>query len=457
MAETSELTVFRQLLQWRSAGRHAALVTVVHTWGSSPRPPGALLAFDEDGVVVGSVSGGCVEEDLLRAQLFTNGSCAWGQLPAPRLLTYGLDAAQAHHIGLPCGGTLQLLLEPDPEPRLLAQVVGHLQQGHLIERLVPLSGADVQVRQVPRPGALHFDGEQLRMPLGPAWRMLLIGAGDIAAYVAAMAQINGFHITACDPRPGRLHTMAATGVACTTAMPDDAVLQFRPDGRTAVVALAHDPKLDDLALLEALRSDAFYVGAIGSRRNAARRRQRMIEQLGVAPRMLEHLHSPIGLPIGSKTPAEIAVAIVAEVLAVRSRLDRPPQPERPQQVQLPAVLAAQAPSQPARESAIDGTYTVIDARGTACPVPILRAKRALNDLRAGERLLVLATDDRAAQDFHAFAAQTGHTVTEYYANAAGVHHIFLAKAMRPRALAKTPASGATLDAAPSGLVGLDLR
>jgi xanthine dehydrogenase accessory factor len=153
---------------------------------------------------------------------------------------------------------------------------------------------------------------------GPEYRMLLIGAGQLTEYLATMALFSGFAVTVCDPREEYSGAWQVAGVTLTREMPDDVVASFRPDRRSCVIALTHDPKLDDLALLEALATEAFYVGAIGSRRNNDARHQRMLEHFGMTPAQLARLRGPIGIYIGSKTPAEIAVSVMAEVLAVKN-------------------------------------------------------------------------------------------------------------------------------------------
>lgn len=318
-----DLTVLEQLQRWRAQGLHAVLATVVHTWGSSPRPIGAMMALCENGQSVGSVSGGCIEDDLL--QRFTrvgtqmpDASC-WAQ--APQRVTYGLTADEAHRFGLPCGGTLELVLEFDPNPTALHSLVEQLHNGALVRRSVQLDNGHVTLTATSTPEELQLDTLHLHNVLGPGYRMLLIGAGTLAEYLATMARFNGFVVTLCDPRQEYVQSLqqqASQHMHITTAMPDDAVTAFRPDARSCIIALSHDPKLDDMALLEALLSPAFYVGAIGSRRNANSRRQRMHEHFDMAHATLDKLHSPAGLFIGSKTPAEIAVSIMAQVIAAKN-------------------------------------------------------------------------------------------------------------------------------------------
>jgi xanthine dehydrogenase accessory factor len=343
--EHVDVMVLRMLTEWREQGRRAMLATVVRTWGSSPRPVGSVMALREDGAVVGSVSGGCIEDDLIHRHVHA------GALPAgrPRLLTYGVSADEAHRFGLPCGGTLELLLEPDPQPALLRALVQALDAGRLMRRSVRLR--DGQVTQAPTttPEA-HATADEVVNTFGPAYRLLLIGAGALAECLATMALFSGFTVTVCDPRQEYAGHWGVAGARLVRGMPDDAVAAFRPDARSAVVALTHDPKLDDLALLEALQSPAFYVGAIGSRRNDAARRARLAEHFGLEPAQLQRLRGPVGLYIGSRTPPEIAVSIMAELLAVKNGVALPASlsvreaksHHAPQPLQIPEALAAAA-------------------------------------------------------------------------------------------------------------------
>ncbi|WP_066342603.1 XdhC family protein [Azohydromonas lata] len=316
--EHVDAMVLRTLAQWRGEGRRAMLVTVVRTWGSSPRPVGSVMALREDGAVVGSVSGGCIEDDLIHRH--TRGG-AW---PAglPHLLTYGVSADEAHRFGLPCGGTLELLLEPDPDTALLGALVQALDAGRLMRRSVRLGDGRVTQTETQAPQALATADEVVNT-FGPAHRLLLIGAGALAECLATMALFSGFTVTVCDPREEYAGHWGVAGARLVRGMPDDVVLDFKADARSAVVALTHDPKLDDLALLEALQSPAFYVGAIGSRRNDAARRARLTEHFGVDAATLARLRGPVGLYIGSRTPPEIAVSIMAELLAVKNGVALP--------------------------------------------------------------------------------------------------------------------------------------
>jgi xanthine dehydrogenase accessory factor len=323
--ENLDVLVLRTLRDWRKAGQRALLATVVRTWGSSPRPVGSIMALCEDGAVVGSVSGGCIEDDLIYQ--YTQAYAAAGTADAggkaipsgpPGFVKYGITADEAHRFGLPCGGTLELLLEFDPDADLLTALVQALEDGQLMQRSVRLSDGQVMQAAAETPQALSLTAAALVNTYGPEYRMLLIGAGQLTEYLATMALFSGFAVTVCDPREEYRSAWSVPGARVLSDMPDDVVLAFKPDRRSCVIALTHDPKLDDLALMEALNTDAFYIGAIGSRRNNTTRHERMAEHFGLGKDTLARLRGPIGIYIGSKTPPEIAVSVMAEVMAVKN-------------------------------------------------------------------------------------------------------------------------------------------
>lgn len=338
--ENLDVMVLRTLRDWRAAGQRALLATVVRTWGSSPRPIGSIMALAEDGAVVGSVSGGCIEDDLIyrHTRAYAGGEPGH-QIPSgpPSFVKYGVTADEAHRFGLPCGGTLELLLEYDPEPGALDELVRALEAGRLMRRTVRLADGQVTLSEADAPQELALSGDLLANTFGPEYRMLLIGAGQLTEYLATMALFSGFAVTVCDPREEYRGGWSVAGVKVVSDMPDDVVLAFRADRRSCVIALTHDPKLDDLALMEALKTTAFYVGAIGSRRNNEARHQRMIEHFGLTAADLQRLRGPIGIFIGSKTPSEIAVSIMAEVLAVKNGVTLPRDMEVAQAKNLRAV------------------------------------------------------------------------------------------------------------------------
>lgn len=324
--ENLDVMVLRTLRDWRLAGKRALLATVVRTWGSSPRPVGSIMALCEDGSVVGSVSGGCIEDDLIYRFTQAYASKEPGKaMPSgpPGFVKYGITADEAHRFGLPCGGTLELLLEYDPDARGLTELVQALETGQLMQREVRLADGAVTLARADKPTELIAGEERVVNTFGPEYRLLLIGAGQLTEYLATMALFSGFAVTVCDPREEYRGAWGVAGAKMVADMPDDVVTAFRPDRRSCVVALTHDPKLDDLALLEALKSEAFYVGAIGSRRNNEARRQRMIEHFGQTEASLARLRGPIGVYIGSKTPPEIAVSVMAEILAAKNGVPLP--------------------------------------------------------------------------------------------------------------------------------------
>ena len=298
--------------QWLQQGHRIALVTVLKTWGSSPRPPGSLMVMRDDGVVAGSVSGGCVEEDL--TQRYTRHQLSDGKLTC---VNYGVNREDAIRFGLPCGGRLELLVEHLDDIASLQQLLEGMQQQQIMARHVDLETGQVTLQNARAEHDFVVTNIYVRKIFGPQWRMLLIGAGHLSQYVSQMALLLGYRVMVCDPREEYAKTWQVAGTELTMMMPDDAVQQCAQQARSIVLALTHDPKLDDLALLDALQSPAFYVGAIGSQRNCDLRRQRL-KTLGISGTQLQRLHAPVGLPIGSHTPPEIAVSILAQITQLRN-------------------------------------------------------------------------------------------------------------------------------------------
>lgn len=308
--DSLDLQVLTQARQWHADGHAVRLVTVLETWGSAPRPPGALLAMRGDGLVVGSVSGGCVEDDLI--DRVRRGE----RVEQPTLVTYGVTKEEAARFGLPCGGNLRLVQEPLADTAWIDEVLTRTARHELVARCLDLRSGRVSIEAATRGEAFSFDGQTLRALFGPRWRLLIIGAGQLSRVLAQMALALDFDIICCDPREEYHLTWDVPGTTFSRAMPDDLVLELQLDPHSAVVAVTHDPKLDDMALLEALKSPAFYVGALGSRSNTARRRERLA-LFDLSADEINRLHGPIGLDLGGRTPAEIAVSILAEIVAVR--------------------------------------------------------------------------------------------------------------------------------------------
>ena len=310
--DSIDLEVLKTSAAWIASGRRCELITVIKTWGSSPRPVGATLAICEDGTVIGSVSGGCIEDDLI-ARVRDEGISR----TLPEIVSYGITADEAHRFGLPCGGTIELSIEPLAERSRVAELLDRLERHELVQRRLDLQTGDVELSQA-APGAQMQVSERAMVTLhGPRWRLLIIGAGQLSRFLAQIATAMDYHVIVCDPREEYRAGWHVDGVQLVHDMPDDIVLSMKLDHRSAVVALTHDPKLDDLALMEALKSDAFYVGAIGSRLNNSKRRERLLE-FDLTPEQLARLHGPIGLYIGSKTPSEIAISILAELTAIKN-------------------------------------------------------------------------------------------------------------------------------------------
>jgi len=299
--------------RWRSRGDRVALATVVATRRSAPRPVGAKLAISERGELQGSVSGGCVESDVAvqAAEVIAEGT--------PRLLTYGITDDMAWNVGLPCGGEIDVFVErfegevPESDEPAVSVTV--------------LEGERAGERRLLRPDAVEpgpsrvveLDGETVFAEmLGPPPRVVVIGAIDTAEELCRAAKSLGWHTVVTDPRPAlTTRERLPSPDELLVAWPDEALEQLAPDRDTAVVVLTHEERLDVPALTSALEAEAFYVGAIGSRRTQAKRRERLLEA-GVAEEQLERLCGPAGLDLGAQTPAETAVSILGEILAVRA-------------------------------------------------------------------------------------------------------------------------------------------
>lgn len=312
----SDHEVLQAAYDWLQEGHELALVTVLKTWGSSPRPAGSLMVMRRDGVLTGSVSGGCVEEDLV--QRYVDRQLSDSYLTC---IDYGVDREDATRFGLPCGGRLELMVEQLNDIEQLHQLLDAMQQQQIMARHVELQTGKVSLEDARAEQDFVYTNIYVRKIFGPQWNMLLIGAGHLSQYVSQMALMLGYRVIVCDPREEYAQAWQVEGTELTTMMPDDAVQKYCQQARSIVLALTHDPKLDDMALLDALQSPAFYIGAIGSRRNCELRRQRL-KDLGVSTAQLQGLHAPVGLAIGSHTPAEIAVSILAEITQQRNVLEQ---------------------------------------------------------------------------------------------------------------------------------------
>ena len=314
--DTLDLEVMRSAQKWLRDGHRVVLGTVVRTWGSAPRPPGSLMVIRDDGQVAGSVSGGCIEDDLIRR--VGSGELA---LHGAQTTLYGSTAEEAQRFGLPCGGSVQLVLEPLHAGSCIDALLEAIAAHRRVRRTLDLDSGAVRLEPVSGGERVQFDDRVLQTVHGPQLRLLIIGGGQLSRYLASMALMLDYRVTVCEPRVEYHEGWdAVAGAVLSTQMPDDLVVAMRLDAASAVVALTHDPKLDDLALMEALRTPAFYVGALGSRLNNARRRERLLA-FDVTPQQADRLHGPVGLRLGGLTPPEIALSIVAEMTALRRGVD----------------------------------------------------------------------------------------------------------------------------------------
>lgn len=340
-----DVEVIRTAMDWMNRGHRVVMGTVVRTWGSSPRPPGSVMIIRDDGQVAGSVSGGCIEDDLI--ERVKRGELA---LRLPQATSYGASAEEAQRFGLPCGGTVQIVLEPLSVQSQLRELLAAIEQHRVVRRRLELATGLVALSACSDSNSGHtlrFDSAVLETVHGPRLRLVIIGGGQLSRYLATMAVMLNYRVTVCDPRqeyhegwllenpqappapapppegaspPWGGPAALIEGVTLSRQMPDDLVIAMNLDAHSALVAVTHDPKLDDLALMEALKTPAFYVGALGSRRNNEARRQRLLD-FDVSPAEVQKLRGPVGLNLRGKTPPEIALSIVAEMAAVHRGAD----------------------------------------------------------------------------------------------------------------------------------------
>ncbi len=303
---------------WKDAGHGVALAFVMETWGSSPRPVGSVMVIRDDMAVEGSVSGGCVEGAVIDAAIesLTTG--------AGQRLDFGVADAKAWEVGLSCGGRIAVLVTPIAEGGLPEEALGDL-AGDIVARragAVTFDAANgVRLERSSEDGemvsALSDDESSFTFRQVPPRRVVIIGGVHITQFLAPMARQAGYDVVVIDPRAVFSAAERFPGSDCRTAWPDEAMAELGLDTRTAVVTLTHDPKIDDPGLQAALASDAFYIGCLGSRRTHAARCERLAEA-GFSKADLARLHGPVGLDIGARTPAEIAVSILAQMIAVES-------------------------------------------------------------------------------------------------------------------------------------------
>ena len=297
------------------------MCTILKTWGSSPRPVGAMMVCTPNGELVGSLSGGCIEEDFLDQLQDGTLKSQYEIMGKPFTVRYGETEAEQARLKLPCGVQLHVLLEynepSDANKQVFDYLASSLENHTKVSRIVDLETGEISAADHVYDDAVVIEGGKMIHSLSPMYQLLLLGAGDVAKYVAEMALALGYNVTLCDPRPRYLDNWHVDGVETTSRLPDDVVRERFSNPYSGIIALAHDPRVDDMALMEALKTHAFYVGAMGSERTSAARRKRLPE-LGLTKGEIGVLRAPIGLQIQSKTPAEIAISIMAQVTMVRN-------------------------------------------------------------------------------------------------------------------------------------------
>jgi len=305
--------VLQHVLSWCRSGLAPWLCIITRCTGSSPRPVGSMLACLDDGRQAGSISGGCVEEDLL--ERLQQGEFASS---LPTLLEYGLSAEENERLGLPSRSLIQLLLQRlgQGHTEWLSQVVGAIDQRRCIVRHLSLATGESRLQNANTFELLELDERELRQCFGPRMRMLLVGAGQLARNLAELALAMDYEVLVTDPRAEVLAQWEGPDVPLLQGMPDDVLRERACDDHSVIITLTHDPRIDDMALMEALATDAWYIGALGSQRTTEKRLERL-RALGLDEAQLRRLHAPVGLPIGSKTPIEIAVAIMAQLTQLR--------------------------------------------------------------------------------------------------------------------------------------------
>lgn len=305
--------MLEKIREWRAKDLNVVLVTVAHTWGSSPRPIGSMLAWCENEEFVGSVSGGCIEDDLLAG--FAR------DLPQQvEVRDYGVSAAQAASRGLPCGGRLSVVIEPLKQADDSDQLLQAIAQRRRLQRALDLTSGTVAITPADAETRTHLSDQQLVVVFESSWRLLIIGAGELSQYVYQFAAALGFALEVCDPRENYRESWPYRDIEVDSQMPDDFVLAANCDEQTAIVALTHDPKIDDMAIMEALDTPAFYVGSLGSRRTNDGRRARLAEHFQVAESKLAFLSGPIGIDLNTRSAAEIALSVVTEIVARRNKV-----------------------------------------------------------------------------------------------------------------------------------------
>ena len=305
----NELNTILQGFALQNSGENVLLATVIKTWGSSPRPAGAVMVLTESGLMCGSVSGGCIEDELaLRIKK---------AFPVTmEQVEYASDTSRT----LPCGGTLMLVLEPLSSIDNPEELIRCLTTGESVTRTFDLAANVSSWGPTLDDDKTEIKGQIVRLVYEKAWRILIIGMGELAQCVYRQAQFLGYSIEVCDPREDYRSSWPYSECSVSDCYPDDFLKQRVLDSKTAIVALTHDPKIDDMAIMEALASEAFYVGALGSIRTTRNRERRLIEHFDFSEGELARLRAPIGVDINSRKPQEIALSIMMQITAERNNV-----------------------------------------------------------------------------------------------------------------------------------------
>lgn len=308
--------VIQQLNLWLAQGIQPWLATVIETYGSSPRPEGSMMIYHPEKGMVGSLSGGCIEQELIK-NLADNSRVSF---VGATVIRYGDSPKQISKLSLPCGGHMDILLEKIPikDSFHFKSIEQSLEARQWISRHVDLAPYKVKTVNNTNSQNIKRDKNTVIHTLKPHDKLLLIGAGEVSRCLAEICKNLEFEITLCDFRDEFLQGWQVDGVQVVKAMPDDLISESFNDGHCAIVALAHDPRVDDMAMMQALKTQAFYVGAMGSLKTSNIRRERLTE-LELKYDQIRKLHAPIGLDIHSRTPYEIAVSIAAHLVSERAK------------------------------------------------------------------------------------------------------------------------------------------
>ena len=305
-----EAKTIEDAILMKLAGERVVLATVLKTWGSSPRPIGAVMAISESKKFIGSVSGGCIEDELI--------SLIQNEFPTEAaLIEYSSETTRT----LPCGGTLLLLLEPLDSISALDQMVKQLANGVSLVRSVTVPALEVSWRPAIDDDKTGFSSSTYEILYERSWQILIVGMGELSQWVYQIANLMDYEVKVCEPREDYRESWPFSESEIYTDYPDDFVRLAKPDRQTCVLALTHDPKIDDMAIMEALITDAFYIGALGSKRTTYNRADRLKTHFGMEDKDIRRLHAPIGVDLNTRKPQEIALSIITEITAVRNRVE----------------------------------------------------------------------------------------------------------------------------------------